>query len=223
MLPSAAAATARRMAAVKASGRATAWSAGATTRMGSAPSAAASQACSAASVSAGAVLRPVGSRRMAPGLQSISRSWSSTMKRCSSLPTMQGAATSTSSPARASRRRVDCWNSVPSPASARNCLGYSARLSGHRRVPLPPAMMTGRTVWRVEVLIECSGASRAEPPEGAAPCARAGSAGAGKPSPERAQCGSDGRETSLRGWSWLKGYRRRLPEVKPLSGAPIGH
>lgn len=40
------------------------------------------------------------------------------------------------------RETVDC-SSDCSPLSAKNCLGLSARDSGHKRVPDPPARMTG--------------------------------------------------------------------------------
>ena len=40
------------------------------------------------------------------------------------------------------REIVDCSNDC-SPLSAKNCLGLSARDSGHKRVPDPPARMTG--------------------------------------------------------------------------------
>src|SRR5438093_8394861 len=68
------------------------------------------------------------------------------MKRCASLPTTIGAATLAFGAASTTVRNSDCWNSVlpPLPASARNCLGICPRDSGHSRVPLPPAMITGR-------------------------------------------------------------------------------
>ena len=88
--PPAAARTARRSAAVKAASSPTVWSAGVTTSTGSRPLCV---ACSAASVMAGAVLRPIGSSSTAGRRQrQSSRSWSSTRKRCSSLPTTHGPA-----------------------------------------------------------------------------------------------------------------------------------
>ena len=40
------------------------------------------------------------------------------------------------------RRATVAWSSVVSPTSGRKGLGLSARLSGQRRVPPPPAMIT---------------------------------------------------------------------------------
>jgi hypothetical protein len=142
MLPWAAWATAWRSAALKLSASATVWSAGVTTITGSPPSA---RACRAASVSAGAVLRPAGSSSTAAGSWRISRSCSSVRKRCSALPTTTSGCTARSGPASAARRCAACWNRLESPDSTRNCLGKPARDSGHSRVPLPPAMITGRT------------------------------------------------------------------------------
>ena len=42
-------------------------------------------------------------------------------------------------------RATVCWNSVPLPASARNCLGRFLRDTGHSRVPLPPLRMREST------------------------------------------------------------------------------
>ena len=98
-------------------------------------------ACSAASAIAGAVLRAAGSSTIAPHSTPIARHCSATMKRWSSLQITIRR--------RGSRdRRVAqaCpAASSDAPVSFRNCFGYSSRDSGHRRVPAPPARMTGRT------------------------------------------------------------------------------
>ena len=120
MPPLAATATAWRMARVKAASSVTVWSAGVTIKTGSAP---ASIACSAASVRAGAVLRPAGSSTRAAGSTRPSRSWSSTRKRCSSLPTTSGACTAMVSSPTPCSRATACWNRLVVPESTRNCLG----------------------------------------------------------------------------------------------------
>ncbi len=140
MAPSAAPRTAFCSAAVNAAWSVTVWSAGDTTSTGSAPP---SLAARAASVSAGAVLRPIGSRIRAAGSTPFSRSCSSARKRCSALPTISGASTAMSAPPRPIRRATACWNRLSSPPSDRNCFGKPARDKGQRRVPLPPAMTTG--------------------------------------------------------------------------------
>jgi hypothetical protein len=68
-----------------------------------------SHAASAASVIAGAVLRAEGSSNTGPLVMPSSRNWSSTMKRCVSLPTVIGAATSKPSLAKCSMRATACW------------------------------------------------------------------------------------------------------------------
>ena len=73
---------------------------------------------------------------------------------------MQGACTAMPASATAAARRAACWNSVSLPVppptpSARYCFGCSERLSGHRRVPLPPARITGTTVRAVSVTAAC--------------------------------------------------------------------
>jgi len=120
MAPSLAWRTASCSAAVKAAPSVTVWSAGVTTSTGSSPP---SSAWSAASVIAGAVLRPTGSSTTALGLSRCSRSWSSTMKRCSSLPTTIGGFTAMSSAPSVARRSAACWNRLVLPFSTRNCLG----------------------------------------------------------------------------------------------------
>ena len=124
MAPSPATCTARRTAAVKAGSSLTVWSAEVITSTGSAPL---SSAASAASVTAGAVLRPTGSSKAAAGSIFSSRNWSSTRKRCSSLPTMVGGSTVMPSVARPCSRLTACWNRLKwlsgSPDSTRNCFG----------------------------------------------------------------------------------------------------
>ena len=100
------AATARRIAAVKAASSVTVWSDELITSTGSVPT---SSAASAASVTAGAVLRPTGSSRTATGSTLSSINWSSTRKRCSSLPTTIGAATSMPSLASPRSRDTDAY------------------------------------------------------------------------------------------------------------------
>ena len=102
-----------------------------------------------ANATAGAVLRPCGSRISALACKFICRNCSATMKRCSSLHTTNGAAAS--SPV--VRRRVSC-SMVISPASGKNCLGWVSRETGHKRLPTPPARSTGVNIW-----IPCSRAN----------------------------------------------------------------
>ena len=87
----------------------TTWSAGMTMRTGSSPS-----ASSAAKVSAGAVLRPTGSRMMLRAAWPLARSCSATRKRCASLHTISGDSSSAASPRLSMRAAVDC-NSESSP------------------------------------------------------------------------------------------------------------
>ena len=54
--------------------------------------------------------------------------------------------TTCSGRARASRRRAVCSSSDCSPASWASCLGRVSRLTGHRRVPEPPARITGTSM-----------------------------------------------------------------------------
>jgi hypothetical protein len=73
----------------------------------------------AASATAGAVLRPMGSSTIACGVTPTWRSCSAIMKRCSSLHTTMGAP---SDGRPATRSAVSC-TIVRSPTSGRNCLG----------------------------------------------------------------------------------------------------
>ena len=126
MPPSPATLTARRSAAVNAAGMPIAWSAGVTTRIGSLPAGAVRFASIAASVSAGAVLRPSGSSSTRAGSMPTWRSCSMTVKRCSSLATTQGGCTAMPAAPIAAMRWAACWKSVasllPTP-SERYCLG----------------------------------------------------------------------------------------------------
>ena len=45
-----------------------------------------------------------------------------------------------------SRRATVCWIMVCLPSSASNCLARRLRLSGQKRVPRPPARITGKNV-----------------------------------------------------------------------------
>ena len=105
MVPSVAAAMARCSAAPKAAASVTVWSAGVITRIGSSPAAV---ACKAAIVRAGAVLRPAGSNSTASGTTPISRSWSRTRKRWSSLPTISGGCKAHPLQPSAPTRRTAC-------------------------------------------------------------------------------------------------------------------
>src|SRR5688572_6945799 len=92
--------------------------------------------CSAATASAGAVLRPTGSRICsAPRCLSCS----AMMKRCSWLLMTIGAA----QPARPSSRPTVSCSRVRSLSRVRNCLGSDLRDMGHNRVPEPPHRITG--------------------------------------------------------------------------------
>ncbi len=42
-----------------------------------------------------------------------------------------------------SNRETVCWIMLPSPKMRINCLGLCRRLRGQKRVPAPPAMITG--------------------------------------------------------------------------------
>ncbi len=96
-------------------------------------------ALSAASATAGAVLRPAGSSRIAEACIPKARICSATVNRCASLhTTMGGWAPGTP----ASRVAVSC-SMVCLPVSASNCLGYISRDSGQSLVPAPPDKITG--------------------------------------------------------------------------------
>src|SRR5919198_3673688 len=92
--------------------------------------------CIAASVSAGAVLRPLGSSNIALGFAPVRASCACTMKRCVSLHTRSGSARP------AQRTAVSC-KSVRSPFSACRGFGWYSRESGQSRVPDPPHRITG--------------------------------------------------------------------------------
>ncbi|SOZ29882.1 hypothetical protein CBM2609_B10133 [Cupriavidus taiwanensis] len=127
---------------------ATLWSAGVTTSTASPPSPAAASACSAATVSAGAVLRPHGSDSTRAGLPARFI-MSVIMKRCSSPQTTICAASMPSgrpaSAATPARRLAVASSSVSSAIRFSSCLGNCSRDSGHKRVPAPPARITGCT------------------------------------------------------------------------------
>ncbi|SOZ37912.1 protein of unknown function (plasmid) [Cupriavidus neocaledonicus] len=127
---------------------ATLWSAGVTTSTASPPSPAPASACSAATVSAGAVLRPHGSDSTRAALPARFI-MSVIMKRCSSPQTTICAASMPSgrpaSAATPARRLAVASSSVSSAIRFSNCLGNCSRDSGHRRVPAPPARITGCT------------------------------------------------------------------------------
>src|SRR6202140_976316 len=97
------------------------------------------RALSAASATAGAVLRPAGSSRIADAFNPRARICSATVKRCASLHTTTGGW----APAIPPRRVTVSCNMVCLPVSASNCLGYISRDSGHSLVPAPPDRITG--------------------------------------------------------------------------------
>src|SRR5688572_14203306 len=98
------------------------------------------QALSAAIATAGAVLRPTGSRMTAACLP-IARNCSAIRKRCSALAMTIGAPNKDAS----STRATVCCRSVESSISDSNCLGRASRDSGQRRDPVPPDSNTGTT------------------------------------------------------------------------------
>ncbi|MNT42579.1 hypothetical protein D3C72_1790040 [compost metagenome] len=110
----------------------------------------------AAMATAGAVLRPKGSSRIAWAASCWLCSCSWTMKRCSLLHTSSGACM----PSKA-RRLMVCWNRVSVPVRARNCLGYCLRERGQRREPLPPERITGIMSVLLKHLCIWLGSSRA--------------------------------------------------------------
>src|SRR5438105_926015 len=95
--------------------------------------------CIAASVSAGAVPRPLGSSRIALGFAPARVSCACTMKRWVSLHTRSGSPAAASP---AQRITVSC-SSVRAPFSACSGFGWYSRDSGHSRVPDPPQRITG--------------------------------------------------------------------------------
>lgn len=94
--------------------------------------------CHAASAMAGAVFLAAGSRMMVALLCSIADNCSAARKRCLSEHTT----TAGSSDAPEKRNSVSCSRECCEPM-LRNCLGNSALDNGQRRVPMPPARMTG--------------------------------------------------------------------------------
>src|SRR5580698_3846806 len=119
-------------------------------------SASMSSAFSAASATAGAVLRPAGSSRMAEACISIARSCSATVKRCASLHTMIGAI----APVIVARRAAVSCSMVCLLVRANSCFGYISRDNGHSRVPAPPERITGITALMFYSLCEFSPADR---------------------------------------------------------------
>ncbi len=116
------------------------WSAGIATMIASSPS---WQAASAASVSAGAVSRRAGSTMMRV-FTPDSRVCSSVVKRYSSPQTMIGSAAIWKSPEKSFMRPTVACNSESRPMMPINCcFGNCSRDIGQRRVPEPPARMTG--------------------------------------------------------------------------------
>lgn len=98
-------------------------------------------ACHAASAMAGAVFLAAGSRMMVALLCPIADNCSAARKRWLSEHTR--TAGSTEAPEK--RNRVSC-NKECCPPMLRNCFGNSALDRGQRRVPMPPARMTGVNV-----------------------------------------------------------------------------
>ena len=130
------AASASRMA----SGRATWWSAGSMTMT---PFGSRRFTCSAARPTQGAVLRGQGStRRFSRGsLRRIRRAaaaWFGPQTTKVSWMRASGGSRSTVAASMGS-----------SPSRGRNCLGRFLRLSGQNRVPLPPAITTGKSFMRI--------------------------------------------------------------------------
>jgi hypothetical protein len=85
---------------------------------------------------AGAVLRPTGStRKFSRGISGACCMSSSACSRAVTTRICSGLNMG-------SRRSTVSWNIVRSPRSRSICLGRLCRLSGHSRVPLPPARIT---------------------------------------------------------------------------------
>ena len=143
--PCLAAATAVRTAAWKAGTSPIWWSEGSSsiTACGSALA-----SINAATVAAGAVLRPIGSRTSARGWTAMSRSCSAIRNRCSSLQRIVGGA----NPSAPTRSTVSC-SMLLSEVSCRSCFGRSVRDSGQSRVPVPPERMTGCTNDAITLLL----------------------------------------------------------------------
>src|SRR5271155_4523726 len=110
----------------------------------------------AASATAGAVLRPAGSNRIADALIPKARSCSATVNRCASLHTTMGGA----APEMPARRSAVSCSMVCLPVRASNCLGYISRDSGHSLVPAPPDKITGTNRFTIYSLRSFATADR---------------------------------------------------------------
>ena len=123
------------------------WSAGVITKIGSLSKLSlASWAHRAAKERAGAVFRPVGSSNKAALILSISRSWSSTKNRWSSLVTISVGSRVIHSECKLFRRATASWNRLLFnwlPDKGKNCFGNPERDRGQSRVPEPPHKITG--------------------------------------------------------------------------------
>ena len=73
----------------------------------------------------------------------LSRTCSSVVKRCSSPQTMTGSAATFQSPGKPFMRKTVACSSESGPTTPISCFGNCSRDMGHRRVPDPPARMTG--------------------------------------------------------------------------------
>ena len=121
------------------------WSAGSTTMTSSSSRSIAAVA----RAMAAAVLRPVGSARTwssgRPGASARACAWASALNRPSTITYRSRAASKAPSSGPSSRRIVRWKRLSPSASSGRNGLGRSGVLSGHSRVPPPPARITTYT------------------------------------------------------------------------------
>ena len=96
---------------------------------------------------AAAVSRPTGSPITLLG--SSSGQTSSTASRCSAFVMTNTSSTGT----RSAKRSIVCASIAFSPTIGSNCLGRAVRLSGQKRSPRPPAMMT---TYRLDILLRIS-------------------------------------------------------------------
>ena len=194
MAPPAAARTACCSAAAKAASSVTVWSAGVTTSTGSAPCC---TACSAASVMAGAVLRPAGSSstlqaRQCPA-RATGRAPGSGAPRCRRRRCRPPRCPVAASACQAQRRLLE---QAVLACSTRNCFGYWARDSGHSRVPQPPAMMTGcSAIGRVPSFMGRRSRIRSGSSAASASCRRTCAAGRGVPASRAAGAPAPGRHS----------------------------
>ena len=106
-----------------------------------------------ATATAGAVLRPTGSRTMEREPRPDSRSCSAIRNLWSSLHTTTGRS---NRPLPDVRRSVRT-NRLSEASSLRRCLGRAARDKGQRRVPAPPERITGITFRAVTEGAPCRG------------------------------------------------------------------